>query len=452
VPAIEGYATPLSVTPGEEVRFHVSTDAGRFDLEVYREGAVPRLMACIAGVAAASHAVPAQAYAEGCSWPVAYGLTVPDAWPSGAYRARLVVRDGPSGFHGWCERVAEHHVFFVVRAREPGHASPVLLQLCTNTYAAYNPWGGHSLYAYHSRHGLRSHRVSFDRPGLGFYGDCRFTTWELPFVEWAEASGLPLEYASNHDLEARPEILDSYRLVLSVGHDEYWSGPMRDTVEAYVERGGNVVFFSGNSVCWQVRFEDAGRAIRCHKDAVDEDPLYLMGQHHLLTTRWSDPRLSRPENYLTGVSWNYGGYHRSHGMHMDGSGAYTVRRADHWVFDGTGLRDGDDFGAADSIVGYETDGCLYETGADGRPYPTGADGTPRDFQILAQAPAALFAGHQGTACMGLYTRGGTVFTAGTTDWVHGLASDPTVQRITRNILQRLSGSDSPRIAGEPASP
>jgi hypothetical protein len=41
--------------------------------------------------------------------------------------------------------------------------------------------------------------------------------------------------------------------------------------------------------------------------------------------------------------------------------------------------------------------------------------------------------------MGVYTNGGTVFTAGTTDWAHGLrGKDPVVTQITRNILDRLS--------------
>ena len=35
--------------------------------------------------------------------------------------------------------------------------------------------------------------------------------------------------------------------------------------------------------------------------------------------------------------------------------------------------------------------------------------------------------------------GGIVFTAGTTDWAHGLSGgDATVTRITRNLLDRLS--------------
>jgi len=47
----------------------------------------------------------------------------------------------------------------------------------------------------------------------------------------------------------------------------------------------------------------------------------------------------------------------------------------------------------------------------------------------------------GSSCLGLYTKdkGGTVFTVGSTDWAHGLkGDDPTVERITRNVLDRLS--------------
>jgi len=41
--------------------------------------------------------------------------------------------------------------------------------------------------------------------------------------------------------------------------------------------------------------------------------------------------------------------------------------------------------------------------------------------------------------MGVYTRGGTVFTAATTDWSHGLrGNDAVVENITCNVLDRLS--------------
>ena len=92
----------------------------------------------------------------------------------------------------------------------------------------------------------------------------------------------------------------------------------------------------------------------------------------------------------------------------------------------------------------------FTSGTDGLPVPTGEDGTPIGFEILAQAPArwtdaerALLPGGlvatEGQATLGLHTypAGGTVFTAGTTDWAHGLHADSVVQQITRNVLSNL---------------
>lgn len=98
-------------------------------------------------------------------------------------------------------------------------------------YYAYNNWGGHSLYGFHScaswggaaasaaapdtvsrsgedgeqvdyttkmisAGGLQSHRVSPYRPGHGYYGSIegRFLTWERLFLLWADANGVPLEF------------------------------------------------------------------------------------------------------------------------------------------------------------------------------------------------------------------------------------------------------------------
>ena len=62
--------------------------------------------------------------------------------------------------------------------------------------------------------------------------------WEWPFVQWAEREGIALDYATNEDLERYPDLLSSYRLVVSVGHDEYWSVGMRDAFESYIHKGG----------------------------------------------------------------------------------------------------------------------------------------------------------------------------------------------------------------------
>lgn len=443
---IEGYAGQLSVAPGEEVTFHVSTGASRFSAEITRLGATDESVWTQKDIPGQAHAIPENASSHGCQWPESFRVTIPAEWKSGYYHVTFRAADGGGKFVHRGRRTAEASCFFVVRPAEPGKNSKILLQLTTNTYNAYNNWGGTSLYAYHGRAGVQGHRVSFDRPPSS-----QFNNWERPFIQWAEKNGFELDYAVNSDLEFRPELLDNYRLVLSVGHDEYWSTPMRDNLEAFIATGGNVAFFSGNTICWQVRSEDEGRALTCWKENYFKDPVYATGDYTLLTSLWSHHLIKRPENELTGVGFLWGGFHKSHDQFMDGSGAFTVHRPEHWIFDGTELKRDDSFGGNNTVVGYECDGCELEW-RDGLPFPTYRDGTPETFTVLGTAPARWHPGDSewyekwekgrtGAACLGVYTKpsGGTVFTSGTTDWAHGLrGGDPEVETITKNILNRLS--------------
>ena len=464
MPYLEGYLDTLSAAPGQTVRLHASTDLPvKCAIRIVREGAPEEVVMQVAEVAVSEHRVPTheeEPWRVGPRWPACWEVTIPATWRSGVYRIEL----SAAAFHnyradvsrrdltGWGSSNFQHHLMLVVRAAKPASTSKILLQLCTNTYAAYNMWGGKSTYPYSSTDNVQASHVTLLRPGHGYYGHSGFANWERPFVHWCERENIAIEYAVNEDLAAWHKGFDDYRLILSVGHDEYWSSPMRDNLEAFIARGGNAAFFSGNSVCWQVRYEDGGQTMVTYKQKFEDDPVYKTGDHKLLSTLWSHPLVGRPENALTGVGFPAGGYHRSHGAHMDGSGAFTVRKSDHWVFEGTSLHEGDAFGGADTIVGYECDGCRFvEQG--GYPVPTCVDGTPRTFTILAQAPAFWTdpfppsfdvvnisnAENQGRATLGVYTspRGGTVFTAGTTDWAHGLARDEKVQRITRNVLTRL---------------
>ena len=440
-PLVEGYADRLSYCPGETVELHASSSSKRFSIEIAREGAKREVVLKRAGIVGKEFPVPADASSNGCHWPTAIGFDLPHTWRSGYYSLTMQAEDVDPTIKVPASR---SEAFFVVRPSEPGKQSPILLQLSTNTYNAYNNWGGYSLYAYNGRDKVQGRRVSFDRPPSS-----QFKTWELPFVAWAESRGYVIEYAVNSDLEFHPEILSKYSLVLSVGHDEYWSAPMRDHLEAFIARGGNVAFFSGNSVCWQVRSEDAGRSLTCWKQAFKEDPLYRSKGNPRLSTLWSHHLVNRPENRLTGVGFLYGGYHKSHGQFMDGSGAFNVHRPEHWLLEGTGVKEGHAFGGKDTIVGYECDGCEF-TLRDGKPEPTHRDGTPDSFVIVASAEARWHPddcewydrwekGRLGHAVMGTYTKGGTVVTVGSTDWAHGLrGKDPVVERVTRNVLDRLS--------------
>lgn len=437
-PYLFAYPNSLSVKPGESISLHLSSSESTSKIAIHRLGATDELVHVVEEVAMQRHAIPDRASSHGCGWPASHTITIPNEWRSGYYRVTLTAPNLQTP-----EKPIQTSCFFVVRAAQPGATSKILMQFATNTYNAYTNWGGHSLYAYHDRDGLQGHRVSFARPIQS-----QFENWEGPFVRWAETNGYTLEFATNADLESHPEILQHYKLVLSVGHDEYWSSLMRDHLEAFIGKGGNVAFFSGNTCCWQVRSEEDGQALTCWKQWYNVDPLYRTDKERLLSTLWSHHLVQRPENQLTGVGFLWGGYHKSHGQWMDGPASYEVHRPDHWLFAGTGLAKGARFGGKDTIVGYECDGCEMEW-RDGLPFPTGSDGTPKDFTILGTCPATWAPDDAfwydrfpkdrvGAAVLGTYTRGGTVITTGSTDWAHGLkGKDPTVEQITKNVLDRL---------------
>ena len=78
---------------------------------------------------------------------------------------------------------------------------------------------------------------------------------EYPFVRFLEANGYDVSYTTGVDSDTRGELIANYRLFLSLGHDEYWSGRQRRNVEAARDVGVHLAFFSGNKVFRKTRFE-----------------------------------------------------------------------------------------------------------------------------------------------------------------------------------------------------
>ena len=420
--SLEGYASVTSAKAGEQVDFHInSSAAANFAVQVAHVAQGNPVMLADNGQAG-PQAVAANAAENGVGWPVSFSLNVPVNWPSGIYHANFTAG------------ADQCSVAFVVRPANPGSTSGILLQTCATTEQAYNSWGGASLYPSPGSPNAeqRGRRVSFNRPyDGGVYGR------EEQFLLWMANNGMTAEVCSGVDLHTGAIPLGSYTLLLSVGHDEYWSDEMRTAVEDFIQGGGNVAFFSGNVCWWQVRFEDNNRTMVCYKSAV-EDPLTGQDDAHV-TVNWYDAPVVRPENSMTGVGFRNGAGHWTGGN----NGAFTVAFEQHWVFDGTGLQNGAVFG--NGVVGYEADGALFEA-IDGVPVATGRDGTPLDFQVLATADLSGWDqwGQPGMATMGIYQRQGTVFTAATTDWNTGL-TDPVCSRITRNVVQRLSSLKPPDL-------
>lgn len=408
---VTAYALATSVVQGGRLTFQVDGH-----LDDSRDNAL------LTTTATVYDAVDGTCVARSCVDGSQWTLEIPGHWRSSLYRA--VFRDGTAADDN---PDAEAH--FVVRAGEP--SAPVLLSVPFATWQAYNRFDVPDEGLYGAENPERAARVSFDRPG----GGPPVERWEHGLMAWLRANDVAVDYCSGLDLHGGGELLAGYRLLVVNGHDEYWTKEMRDAVEAFTRRGGNVAIFAANTAWWQIRLEDAGRTIVCHRDAV-ADPMSATDPERI-TVEWSSAPVNRPENAMTGVSFRRGAGCWGPYMPLMREESYTARFTDHWVFEGTGLADGDPFGRG--CLGYETDAADIEE-RDGVPRATGHDGTPASFVVLATADLAHWAryGQGGAATMGVFTSGaGTVFNAGTVNWGAAL-HDPVVDRITRNVLSRLS--------------
>jgi hypothetical protein len=307
------------------------------------------------------------------------------------------------------------------------------------------------------------------------YASAGWASYERHFMNWATSAGFEVDIVSQYDLQFRPEVIDDYPCMVFIGHDEYWSWEMRDTVDAYVEAGGRVARFAGNFM-WQTRLEDEGRRQVCYKSrAKIEDP---KRDTERITTSWELPRIDRPGALTFGLNAIRGVYAGWGGCVAFGAGGFPIYRPGHWAFEGTGLGYGDVLGAQSRIFAYEVDGLDYIV-RDGLPYPSGAELVPDGLEILALGLAsnvevaravdnsALFLGTddcelhaeilygeitpetialagRGSGMIASFQRGrGEVFHAGSVEWVAGLLRrDPQVEQVTRNVLSRFLKRDN----------
>jgi hypothetical protein len=390
--AIEGYADRVSVLPGEAVGLRVSTTSATFRVSAYRMGwyggAEARLVwrsGSVPGGAQSAALFDPATRTVRTAWHDSLTLRTA-GWPEGAYLLRLEASNG-------------HQRYVPLIVRSASAEGKVLLMHGAATWQAYNLWGGRSLYeGPDGSYGSRSYAVSFDRPYDGV-GAGKFLVYERAAVALAERLRLPLAYTTGIDVHRDPKVLDGARAVFSLGHDEYWTPEQRRYVTRARDAGTNLAFLGANTCFRRIRLNPsatgADRMVVCYKSAYREDPLY--GRHAaLVTTDYRAAPAANPESSMTGVL--YEGYPTD--------APFVVHAADHWLFDGTGVRNGDRF---EHLIGVE-----YDRVTPDQP-------TPRPLQILAHSPLVC-SGRASHSDAAYYTvpSGAGVFASGTMRWVEGL--------------------------------
>lgn len=496
---IQGYPDRPSILPGKELTLHISTlnEGGLFNVDFYRQGTMLEHKGSLK--AQTGHHFEPGPPDQDWGWH-GYTFQIPDNWESGVYIAMFTEFDQQGNPINSLDRNTadgrDAKALFVVKSLAPGQSTNILYKLPLFTYHAYNYTGGGSLYRRSSylvpvtlrrpgggTGGLTSYSAWPD-PGDGDIDDYdpssprqTFAHWEVPFIRWLEKNRYQVDYCTDLDLHEDPNLLTPYHLVLSVGHDEYWSDDMYAHVEAFINNGGNVAFFSGNVCYWHIVYDEKGMSFN-NDYGWWGAPLF----------RYTKVKIPRPDTALTGVSYTYGGgfwYRHISDYPPDPTPVvrppigYKVQHSDHWVYENTKLQDGEVFGDyydqaqqdPAAIVGYECDGTLFDD-STGFAIPirqpgTPSEYTPSNFTILGystplvsnihpwslQAPVCIEQCQDESkatkvpfpavmhATMGIYSHpsGGIVFTAATVDWARVLASgkEPRVEQITRNVIEHL---------------
>ncbi len=438
---VRGYVAEQAVLPGQLQSIDVSAPGARkVTIRIYRMGWYGGLggheVLTARGLTVAAQPACRHSAATGpteCRWHPTLRFRIPAALPTGVYIAKLSALTGASD------------CLFVVRSRRP---QPLLAQLPTATYEAYNGWGGDSLYpggaSVRSTGTTQGVSVSDQRPYDSVTGAGQFFARDVAMIRFLERYGYPVSYTTSESVDQDPGQVNGHRALIDFGHSEYWSERQVHAFARAARAGTSLLFFGSDALAWRVRFASTrGRGGRPgHTMIADKRRVSGIPGHALAASVFPDhgarltgsaytgcitPRLPRPGPPV----YRYYAW----------TAAPPMRP--RWLFAGSGIRAGVPIRG---IVGYELDEQIRARSAGA--IRVGGGGAPCQPGVAAEPgqPGPGAGGAVADTTLRTLPSGALVFDTGTLGWELGLdpvpsasldappAPDPRVVRMTRNLL------------------
>ncbi len=439
---------------------------------------------------------------EDAGWEVGFELTVPDDLRSGVYAAW--VRSGDD----------EDYITFFVRPADGAKTAAIGVLMSTVSYVTYanfrdvdggfwnpervpnadpslnpaaheflraNPMPG--LYDFHTD-GTGAALCSWRRPILNMRATYRYRVWSAPsrfpadlyMIDWLEAQGLAYDVITDHDLHAQgADLLKRHRVIISGSHPEYWTSPMIEGLETYLNDGGRLMYLGGNGF-FGVAAVDPNRphVVEVRRWGTSWPFEHPPAERVLATTgelggAWRNR--GRPPQALVGIGCGSAGFDKG-SPYLRQPDSYEPRAA--FIFEGIGEdeRVGDipslvvnhgaagyemdrlDFslgtpphtlllasslGHSDKYVGLADEALWYTRGIDG--VTVSDPPTPGEFHPFIRADMTYFE----------TPNGGGVFSTGSIAWRSCLSYndyDNTVSRVTENVVRRFA---SPEPLADPSA-
>jgi hypothetical protein len=459
-----GYVWPKWVRGGEASEFRVHSDAA-YKLEFYRYGLAKEFIRTIGwfdehGPRATIQITPDGDYSQtGVTWNK-FGYTSP-------HHKQFVIAPERSGlyyFHAKSEAGRFFSFPWIVAPSRP--QSPVAVLASNITWNAYNSFGGRSNYIHpdklpatptvnarlelnrytnpeHVNYTVTDYApLSFDRPEpicsipehvqatdpIEGRAACHVAETEWRLLAWLERERFAYDYYAETQLHFGQLDLDAYKVLIISTHPEYWSADMVDRVKGWVfRRGGRLMYLGGNGLNCDVEFLDEATCIYRNEDerrlratdravgnalrGVPDQPVRYESRFHLR---------HESEAALLGVVYDDRG--------IMTAAPYRVIDSRHWVFAGTGLREGDLFGQKSlhmrvpgGASGHETDKISPSSPANTHLLARGENPGGGGAEMVLHEPAG----------------GGAVFSAGSIAWPASVLVDEAVSQITASVLKRF---------------
>lgn len=464
---ILGYVWPRSVQTGGRSEFRVhATEPYR--LSLWRYGWKREFVKLLGwfdehGPRAVMQITPDGDYTQtGVNWnKIGYGSAHHTQYVTGPEKSGLYY------LHAKGEKSGEFFSFpWVVAPAKP--TAKIAILASTNTWLAYNNFGGRSNYinanclppepVVNARQDLIRYNMagsfnvwgfqdeeylplSFERPEPGnvvreheevtdpIEGrlPCGMAPAEWRLLGWMEREGFAYDYYSEAQLHDETLDLDAYKILMISIHPEYWSRQMYQRVKDWVHnRGGKLMYLGGNGLNCEVEFVDQDR-LRFKTFLAPStggalgmpDPnnpdVYLDSRMH---------RTLESEASLLGVVCTETG--------IMTAAPYQVLNAEHWVFAGTNLKNGDLFG--EKSLQERING-----GASGHETDKMSPHSPAGTVLLAKGTNC----DEGGAEIVYYETAskGAVFSVGSITYVPCILVDDSISRITANVITRFLSDD-----------
>tara|TARA_B100000676_G_scaffold312059_1_gene384545 strand:- start:872 stop:3136 length:2265 start_codon:yes stop_codon:yes gene_type:complete len=424
-----------------------------------------------------------------CGWDVDFELTVPDDMPSGIYAAKLGSGDD------------QDHIPFVVLPPRGQATADVLFLMPSASYMAYanehsSSHGGgfmqsfsnglsgmsaqdlllneradlgYSLYDVHSdgsgvAYSSRLRPILNMRPGVtnSWVGPAGTFPWQfnadLPLVDFLTHEGIAFDVATDEDLDNEGlGLLSRYRVVLTGSHPEYYSKAMLDGLQAFIDRGGRLMYLGGNGFYWRVAYNpdmpgvmELRRGEDGIRDWVAEGGEYYQSFDGAYGGMWE--RQGRPIHALAGVGMA--------GQGFDSSTYYRRTEASRdpraaFIFEGIDDEIIGDFGTVGGgAAGIEVDRCDHGKGSPPNTLVlASSEGLSDTYypgpEEIDNASPLIDGSHNPNLRADLTfmetNGGGAVFSTGSIAWMGSLTCngfDNNVAQIMRNVLKRFRDAET----------